>query len=393
MKKVLKYLLVATIILSISAPLFIFTYGCNKNEKKAIILLHGIMGGVLYDDDTDQPVWILDSLDASAPESIMTILNNKDKLLLDENGESDYHIRPATMDDPEGFYTVLGVFEPLYKELIAKYSEEYEIIIWQYDWRLSPEDSAVKLDKYIEKEGYDKVIFAAHSMGGNVVSEYLAKGQEKRDKVELFISVCTPYFGSMQVYDFIYQGLLSNISSFVAGLTKDLGQNLPSVYMLSPSREFINAPEYAGGDPMIMLNGVAKNYDEIKAFYESQDFAKKSDGSLKYSYTHKDGFYERQMVEKDGKTVHISQLVNTHYIMGTGFGTIKTVDINTETNQSTVIEYTDGDCVVSVYSGTAGMPLDAPNVHVFKGPDHITMMSYDVTVNTIMEILSEHFKN
>lgn len=377
-----------TICLAIIMSTLTIAIGCNKKEKKAMIILHGMMGGVLYDEDTDEPVWHLDSLGKDLGVSVINILNNKDKLFLDEDGNSEYNIRPANMNDEVGFYSILKLFEPLYNQLVPKYSEEYDIIIWQYDWRLSPETSAEQLEEFISLNNYDKVVFVAHSMGGNVVSEYLVRSEDNKSKVELFVSVCTPYFGSMQAYHFLYDGLLSHMSSYIANLTKQLGSNLPSVYMLSPSEEYQYAPEYQGNNAMLTINSVAQSYDEIEEFFKSQGFAKKRDNTLKYAYENKQQYQQGHMVEVDGEMIHISRTINTHYIQGTGWNTIKTIDINTANNKVTITANTDGDAVVSVYSGTAGMSLDADNVYVFDGPDHITMMEYTATVEVVLDILS-----
>lgn len=388
MKKFFYKLSILIVVISLFCSLLIVTSGCKKVEKKAIIMLPGIMGSVLYDADTNEPLWLVNSLGSDFPIALNNILSNIDKIMLDENGESDYNLRPANMNDTEGFYSILQLFKPLYNQLVEQYSNEYDIIIWQYDWRVSCEESSAKLETYINDEGYEKVIFVTHSMGGNVVSDYIARSETNKAKIELFVPVCAPFFGSMQAYDFLYEGMLAQYG--FATITKELGMNLPSVYLLSPSSNLLNAPEYSEGESMIYLDNIALSYDEINTFFLNQDFAKKQDDTLKYAFANKESYLAKQMVELNGEMVHISRTINTKYVQGTGLNTIKSFNIKTSDNTVNSITYTDGDCVVSIYSGTAGMDLSSPDVFLIDGPDHITIMEYDETVSTVMSIVADY---
>jgi hypothetical protein len=194
--KVLKKIFALFIILSIMTSLIVITAGCDetKTEKKAMILIHGILGGAMYDVDSGEAVWAMDMVSTSEIMAMVSNLSTLTEMLsLDENGESVHNLRVANMNDERGSYTMLSMFEPLYTSLEEAYGDEYDVIVWQYDWRKDNIQSAVELQSFINDNGYDKVMFFTHSMGGNVVSQYLTMSEDNRNKVELFVPFSTPF--------------------------------------------------------------------------------------------------------------------------------------------------------------------------------------------------------
>jgi len=419
MKRLSGKIFVLILIISLISSITLFTYGCKEEEKKAILIIHGICGGAFFDAETDEAIWALDMIDIN---ELTTMLSDPtemmNKMSLDENGVPTHDLRVADMDDTRGKYTMLSMFQPVYEKLEADYGDEYEVIIWQYDWRLDNIQTADKLDNFIKENDYDKLIFVTHSMGGNVVSQYLTKGQDRRDKVELFIPISTPFFGSNEAYYFIADGLISNVggllnsvpmangrvdfSPFYSGIIPtlvngikpmlhDLGSNLPSLYMLSPFEEFSDTALYQEGQTPIKLDGEYVDYDAAFKYFSGLDFAKKENGELKPGFALCEDYQAGHMVDKDGKIVHISNLVNTHYIAGSGVQTLKTLNINSATGQIINIEQTaDGDGVVSVFSSTAGNPLDADNVYIMNGSSHVSVTSDQQVVDTVKQIIEEY---
>lgn len=409
--KTMVIVLVMTLIFSLTAAF----YGCTRKEKKAIVLIHGICGGALYDDN-GQAVWAMDMIDTSELTALLTDPYGLiDKMSLDEDGKSPYNLRPADMNDERGRYTMLSMFEPLQDALSEEFSDEYEVVVWQYDWRLDNLYSAKKLDQFIQSKGYDKIVFVTHSMGGNVVSQYLADNEKNKAKVELFIPLSTPFFGSIEAYYFLTEGLFSNVggllnsvpmeqgrvdfSPYYTGiipnlvngikpLLKELGGNLPSLYMLSPFEEYSADPEYATGETPVRIDGVYITHTDAHEYFKGLDIAKKKDNSPKPGFELYKAYQAGHLVEIDGKLKHISNTVNTHYIVGYGIKTLKTLDINTETGRVQGIEQNLwGDGVVSIYSGTAGNPKDAANVYILEGSSHLSITTDQQCVDKVVEII------
>lgn len=420
--KNIKRLLVVVVILSMICSVMIFTSSCAKKEKKAIILIHGIMGGALYDADSNEAVWALDSINSSEILSFLgTVPTMMTDMALDENGVSVENLRVANMTDERGKYTMLSMFEPLYTSIQAEYGEDYDVKLWQYDWRLDNLQSAAKLEQFIAENDYDKVIFVTHSMGGNVVSQYLANSEANKEKVELFIPISTPFLGSAAAYYFILDGMFPNVGNLMTSIPTgtgredfssiynnfsgmvdslkpmflEFGKNIPSVYMLSPFAEYSNDPEYATGVTALQLNGVSQTHSEAAAYFSSLSIAKKADNTLKPGFALYEDYQTGHMVLVDGVYKHISNTVNTQYIASHGVATLLSINVNSTNNsiiKSDDVNTTWGDGVVSTYSATAGNSRDAANVHIVEGSNHVSITTDEATLNAVTEILADFIK-
>jgi pimeloyl-ACP methyl ester carboxylesterase len=418
--KVLKKIFALFIILSIMTSLIVITAGCDetKTEKKAMILIHGILGGAMYDVDSGEAVWAMDMVSTSEIMAMVSNLSTLTEMLsLDENGESVHNLRVANMNDERGSYTMLSMFEPLYTSLEEAYGDEYDVIVWQYDWRKDNIQSAVELQSFINDNGYDKVMFFTHSMGGNVVSQYLTMSEDNRNKVELFVPFSTPFLGSSDAYYFLLDGLFANVAglmnsiptangrvdwsetfktfegylSVAKPMMKELGENLTSIYMLSPFDSMWNDPVFAEGETPIMFSGTYQNHTDTDNYFKSLDGAKKTNGDYKPAYELYAAYQAGHMVMVDGKLTHIANTVNTHFIVGRGVDTIKTININSETNS--IINFTSsiyGDGVVSMYSGAAGNSYDAANVHIMDGSSHISIITDDPAVECAVGLVAAY---
>jgi pimeloyl-ACP methyl ester carboxylesterase len=409
--KILAILLTVSLLLSLT---FIVS-GCEKGKTKAILLIHGICGGAFYDAETGDVVWAIDEI---SPEDITEMFNDPgfiDKLKLDENGEPLHNLRLADMDDDKGKYTMLTMFKPLYEELYENYSDEYDVIVWQYDWRLDNYQSAAKLEEFVESSGYEELILVTHSMGGNVVSQFMANSQDNMNKVKLFIPMSTPFFGSLDACYFMLDGLICNIEgqlnsiptpegrrdfkedykglSSMVGIIKpmllDLGKNLPSVYMLTPFEKYADDPVYAEGETPIKLGNDYLTHSGSHEYFSETAIAKKSNGELKPGFEKYNEYQVGHIV--DGK--HISEKVNTHYIVGSGIDTLYSITINPNNGKiSSYLQYDQGDGIVSVYSGCAGNLITDDNVYVMEGSSHISITTDEQTVTTVNDIIADFLK-
>lgn len=413
-----KKVIVGFLIISIVFSSVLAFAGCKK-QKKAMILIHGICGGALYDAETNKPVYAMDAVNLKEISEMFTSPEEMvDKLSLDEDGKPLHNLRLAKSDEV-GKFTLLSMFEPLYNALNENFGKEYDVIVWQYDWRLDNYQTAKKLEDFIAKNGYDKVQFFSHSMGGNVVSQYLANSEVNRKKVELFVPFSTPFFGSNEVYNFIYEGMFSNPRGVLNSIPVDtpanrvditatydmggdkidivkpylkkLGANVPSMFMLSPFKEYYNDSIYENGESPVKYNGKYLNYDEVIKHYTKMKCAKKSNGELKPGYALLKDYQNNQMVDYKGERVHISRTINTHYIQGKGVDTLKSITVNGVNLVGT--EYTKmGDGQVAIYSGTAGLGENAKNVYIMENSSHISIITDKCAVDTAIDIVNKFLR-
>ncbi len=242
------------------------------NLKNAIIIVPGITGSELYGKNvfgkTIKP-W-LDLL----PAGVNVLF---DRLSCDEYGNSKADIW-AGNESTESFGTVMpgsdtGAYTNLVKELKqfnSRYKMYDDVVFFPYDWRLTNTKSSEKLNDFIEDNGYDKVTLVAHSMGGIVSSNYLAKyGYEKLDKL---ITLGTPYLGAPKaLYTFetglFLDGFKGNATS---SIIKALAPNMPGIYELLPNKQyFSNGDYYVRLDDTNLSYSTTTSYMEIQGWYNS----------------------------------------------------------------------------------------------------------------------------
>lgn len=204
--------------------------------KKAIIVVPGIMGSNLIDGNTDEWLWMNDSLAGGA--TMWKILWNK--LDCDENGESkNINIVPRVGKEE---YGALNIYENLLNSLRKEYGDQYSVIFAPYDWRLGLFPAASRLKQEIDK--YDEVSIVAHSMGGLVVEKYLDSSSDAA-KIKKVITLGTPYWGAVMAPNTLYTGEVDAfpviVSMMMALPMKGTLNNFTGVYELLPNRHFTNA--------------------------------------------------------------------------------------------------------------------------------------------------------
>lgn len=423
----------------------------TPTKDKAMILIPGLMASALFNAETDEAIWspkgflnlvgeFDDNLSALDAKYEGNTYNNseyneeKNSLLqnllikymgCDDEGVPNTTVRVANMSS-ENPADAFGGMSYLYEDLYSKYRNQYDIVVWQYDWRQSNVESARHLEDFIEKCGWNKVQFYTHSMGGIVVSNYL-KEASNRDKVELFMPFGAPLLGSMDAVTNLFS---EDALAFVKDLFKGMGINfnlaevarlIPSVYELLPTKEFFAL--YSEGDSPIFINGAPATYQQFMQNLLSQTWVKGSDGEIKDFIknleSYQDAFFVNATYDKvkdiwveDSKSeqkVHVSQLVSTEYVIGVGKFTVNRSHLigddnitedyadrdKTEINAAgsifsnyigveggqgngrvSIIDYETGifrglgDGTVPAYSASCGQSLDSANCHLVYGVKH-----------------------
>jgi pimeloyl-ACP methyl ester carboxylesterase len=133
----------------------------------------------------------------------------------------------------------------IYSELLVTlrkpdfgYSKE-DIVIFDYDWRLSNFENAERLKRTIASRFPDassKVDIVAHSMGGLIARIYI-QTLGGRDRVKNLIMLGTPHLGSATIFERLWNGFEHWPNQWSGGLTEIQKTILsfPSTYQLLPT--------------------------------------------------------------------------------------------------------------------------------------------------------------
>ncbi len=252
----------------------------QKTAKKPVILVPGIGGTKLYSNN--EFLWLdlwraifsasddfLDPLKSSATGTTANLTgtirayNGRFSQNDINNGLLDGIILSINGDD---------IFEGLVSHLEQNgYTRGVNLFACPYDWRKDLNQEYNILDEVIEiakqRSGWDQVDVVAHSMGGLLSKRYLVQNQTNRSKVDKFISLGTPYYGSPQALWALTVG--DNFSTiFGIGVNpnkvKEMVKNYPSNYQLMPSTTYFNR----------IINSSAYNFDGVQytSYMKESDF-------------------------------------------------------------------------------------------------------------------------
>lgn len=437
---------VAVILTVVSLAVFgcALWYGVRQKPKRGIVIVTALLSGGLVevkDDGTETVVWDPVPMDEFpiqevllpngslniSTELVTEILNSFENGILDvldlvtgedgfinalqvdrNTGKSVRNIKPATSEtDSHVKYGVLNVYKQTYDSMVAEYGEKAEISVFNYDWRLDNVENGRLLEEYINSKGYDEVILTSHSMGGNVVSCYLARSEENRSKVKLYCAYAPSLLGSIDALTYIedpmrlgdmldIDGIKNMLPSAAAGMVDsiietvlndvmaDFIRGFTSLYQLFPSPFLMDSAQYShtGSDYMITIDGKPiETREELIGFYASRPWAFNEDGEPIFVFrkeangkTRLENFFDSAYVATDAGLVHSTTLVNTVYFVGTGISGRERATYITDEDGNIVLDKTynsyDGDNMVLVYSATAALGPDAPNAYVIDNGSH-----------------------
>ncbi|HEY4504230.1 MAG TPA: hypothetical protein VJI73_00475 [Candidatus Paceibacterota bacterium] len=237
--------------------------GPEPKNKEPVIIVPGILGSRLNRVSDGEEVWpeTLKMVDPFHPDD--EYLND---LKLNSAGEEIIDINHG-----EIVSSVFGLNQ--YGNLIQKFKDNgYELgtdlFIVPYDWRLDIRTSSQELDSVIaqalDNSSTGKVNIIAHSMGGLLVKDYLIRKGDLAVNKLLFAG--TPHLGAPKAFNALNYGDDFGLKFFMFGLNKnkakDISQNMPAVYELLPSREYVSrAGPYVQNDQLQDLD-----YDQTNQF-------------------------------------------------------------------------------------------------------------------------------
>lgn len=362
MKRIISLLLAVIIVLPVM-------FACGKSKTPdAIIILPGIMGSELFltedatygskDYKSGTKLWL-------GTDTVKNILAVPDyiELLAPEVGCSVSPAEPIVNEvNDELTYGSLDTYKKLYYAIYGEYKSVCDVIFYSYDWRYDPYDCARELDTYITESGYKNIVIVAHSMGGLVASHYMAIGDKQRDKIHTYVSVGVPYLGADQAS---YAMITGNINTLLANLlvsneARKVCPAFDSMYALLPYEQFWT--------PSLSIYSLT-NKSQVSGYAETMDTYAKYISNYSRDKHIAANEHNELLFTKKGE--HITELVNSYYIIGNGEKTIVGVSLPESRLLSSVICTPDksgtGDGTVAFYSATIAGTLPKNRVFVKSG--------------------------
>ncbi len=469
---------VVVIVCLLAAGLLTFFVGIlQPHKKRAVIIVPGLFASALYDADTGKAVWDpFDDIDLWLTDIIRHGALNYDTLIelalndgfqqeinhltandghgdgegflykftaINEDGTSKFNIKPyPPTTETRHKYGLMNAQKDIYDYFEETYGDTYDVILFNYDFRLDNRINGKNLEDFINENKYDEVILASHSNGGPVVASYLARSEENRKKVSLYLSYDAPYLGSVTALTTLenLERMINGVEDYVAllGLSDEVVQtafheqflplaNMFTVYQLLPTYELLCTPHYyylwsedvhtPGEEPdtiytetetplLTMYNYETGKMDDytfssdkaLYDFYCSRPWAHKNNdlndelrAGMKDWLEYNRSFY----VEDGGETKHVTELINTYYFCGIGHDTPHTAEYLDRSGELRCYldnESEQGDGTVLLYSATAGT-ADYTRHIVIPFADHYDVVQYfnqytrDVTEKIILSNL------
>ena len=379
-----------------------------NNGRKAIIIVPGIGCSTLHylgkSNDVykygeciffrgDFDKWSFLQLKDSALKS----LANYKLLACNSKGEGVYKnvglLKNYDKVDPYDVELSKYGFSTMFKNLIlyleknyGKNTEyDYEIFLFNYDWRLDINHNGKRLYNKL-KEYDDGVIIIAFSMGNLVTcsaAKLLLKDHEI-DRIRLFLSTFPPYNGSLQAISFLKKGIIANQTLFtvlnkvykIDAVLKYLSRNYPSIYQLMPNKEFSRRNQGF----LIDGNNIKLNYRQAMNYIKRDKTLNKRliNDAIKFH----EGLYI------NGKHI-LNYINNKYFFLGCGYNTDDTLKIDRKDN--TMIESSsssDGDGTVN-YKYGAYPPCECDSENIVKvKTEHIDAYKNDDFLIELVDLIN-----
>ena len=331
-------------------------------KTKAIVIIPGILGSSLKNSSTNQDVWLN--------------IFNYGQMALNENGTSVNSVVSVNHDN----YGANNTYKTLYNSLKNAYSANFDVIFFDYDWRMSNTTAASNLAS--ELSGYTQVVLVAHSMGGLVASKFLSNSSANRTKTAALITLGTPYVGSAKCINVMETGELIGMNLLGINITlfgttvKNMSKNSNAGYQLLPTSKYYTI---TGAYP-VSYNGT--NYTTSDATLKNTAWGKKSNGTAKDQFATATTFHSA-LFNSSGTHVKNFSDVDSYTIAMTGHNTISRVNLGTGYAITSLTYSNTGDGTVLYKSAGYGTPD-----FLYTGPDHTGMVSDSTIIAKIKTIIT-----
>lgn len=242
--------------------------------NKAIVIVPGIMGSRLYDENGKmcwEPFWSDELIESEI--NIFNLIESIDDLCTiscNKNGESDENLKLGTQ-----YFGAQDTYENLYNRLLnEKFNAKTKVIFYAYDWRMDIDSQIAGL--YEKIKDYDDVNFVAHSMGGLLVDSYV--NNYNTDNVSKIVTLGTPFNGAPWAAKALLTGDISDLMKIpslgiISPGIQSLVENFTSVYELLPNEKYTNSQSWLKETKVkrdswwqfwnFELVEIEKSYDEI----------------------------------------------------------------------------------------------------------------------------------
>jgi len=483
-----KRIIAAVLALTLAASCIFGLCACNdtpSGPKKAIIYVTALFSGGIYDSSSNTPVWdpvdfdvdvvdfykgeleisdIVSSLDSTEFMKILDLVEKvmgvekEGNLLYDLALDMDGNLKNPAVIPANGYpvdkngevmdisYGVLGIYEEFVENLKERYGQDYDVLVYNQDWRKSSARSAADLEKFINSKGYTDVIFMSHSMGSAVVNSYLSRSAQNREKCKLYMGFAPATLGSFEALAVLtnpgtyiktmMSGMLSpdsglpltedTVNDFVTNLMStengDFVFNNEGLITLVPSWQYLSSDQYGEGEYGITVDGKPiTGEEELYEFYESLPWAhylveneenpeiRERVLAAEGQQANKDGYRIKSVVATledyfaslfvDGKLA--CESVNSYYFLGTNCSTVVGLDFTSyeDENGNLAYDYSvrygrGGDGVVPTYSSIGGAnieELDASGriIRFERGAHVIVGADYDLIAPDMFRLIDE----
>lgn len=237
---------------------------------------------------------------------------------------------------------------------------EGEVFFFAYDWRKDNRDSAAALEAYVKKlcaqRGCAKVDIVAHSMGGLVVSAYLARPQAA-DRLRRLVLAGSPLAGSALAYASLVGA--ADGAAGTEGSELLLGLALPDAMRDLASRKGTSVNEIALGIEKT-LRLMMRGYPSVYELLTSADCRRLAEAGLPDSRSSREAAskasgYRAAVGSRLGPIYAAAPRVELAVIAGTGRPTLaSSPSAKSPSEARGASTYADGDGIVALESATAG---------------------------------------
>jgi hypothetical protein len=339
----------------------------------------GIMGSYLNKEDGSE-VWMnLSEMILSPSDSYLNDLQ------LSSTGESLTPIIASSI--------IKNTFkDDFFNELIedlqnSGYKIDEDLFVFPYDWRKNIYEIAdtfkLKIEEIKAKTHSNEIDVIAHSMGGLITKTFLVEyGANSIDK---FIDLGTPHTGAPKAFKIINYGDNLN-ASFLGGLIglnteriKIISQNMPSIYQLLPSKNYVDFEGY-----VYDLDDIDNNSTKGKLDYNQTGDFLRNTGRNSLLIDKAKQFHD----EVDNMNPS-DYGVTTYNIVGCGTPTLGKIFMLNKENSGDIeynISYVNGDGTVPLISSKY---LISTQTYFYKNAIHALMPS----ANGVKELVSAILNN
>lgn len=358
----------------------------GPEAKEPVIIVPGILGSTLNKFSDGSEVWPnASALFSSSTDGFL------DYLILDNAGvqKPGFQINPS---DISREVVVFGNKATVYSNLIGSfkskgYIEGIDLFVAPYDWRLDVATSTKRLAgvvaEAIRYSPTGKVNIIAHSMGGLLAKEYL-RTLSSTSFVNKLVLVGVPEIGSPKAFKALTYGDDFDIKKLTLGLNPDrvkiIGQNMPAVYQLLPSRDYLTK---IGS---YIIDNVTTTGPLLLSYQQSRDFmlSKPSDSRNSNLLTRADSFHQSLDNQRFNVATSSEYRVSACQINST----IGRIRINKKNKFDIILADGDGTVPLKSAIATAGFSNVYFALGSVMGVNHMGLVGDSRTVGLIADLIT-----